>query len=93
MAASPKNVRKTSKRTELELVNIPSYCMSTKKNKMGNCSYCTRKRGEDIDEHGDADSADDSQHHIIVKGVSDFIIKQLRPSIQHFHFTVKGDAK
>lgn len=44
---------------------------------------CTREGGEDIDQHSDAGSADDSQHHIIVEGVSHLIIEQLRSPIQH----------
>lgn len=55
-------------------------------------SYCTRKGGEDIDEHGDAGSADDSQHHVIVEGVSDLVVKQLCPPVQHLHLAGTTEA-
>lgn len=56
-------------------------------------SYRTRKGGKDIDEHCDAGPTDDGQHHIIVEGVSHFIIKQLGPTIQHLHLAGTGEAE
>lgn len=57
-----------------------------------NRSYCTGKGGKDIDEHSDAGSADDSQHHVIVEGVSHLIVKQLRSPVQHLHLAGTGEA-
>lgn len=96
MLASPKKVRKTTERRgdNRERVNVHkcdknTNCaksfvrIDTKGGRSG--SYCTRKGGEDIDEHSDAGSTDDSQHHIIVEGVPHLVVEQLRPAIKHLH--------
>lgn len=53
----------------------------------------TRKRGEDIDKRRYAGSTDASQLHIVVEGLSHFIIKQLRPTIKDLHLAGTSQRK
>lgn len=95
MLASPKKVRNTveTQNTDAEFISI-HMCMLymyikqidiSKLGKHWKGWYCTRKRGEDIDQHSNAGSADDSQHHVVVESMSHLIIKQLCSPIKHLH--------
>lgn len=77
MLVSPKKVRKTAKREEKskELINILQISIQTLRYEIRTRQYCTRKGGQDIDKHSNADSTDDGQHHIVVESASHLIIK------------------
>lgn len=83
---SPKMVRNAVKRHKHSKQNS-MRCTSTI---IAIRLHFTRERGEDIDEYSNAGSTDDSQLHIIVEGLSHFIIKQLCTPIKDLHLANKN---